>query len=185
MLNDLKKSGNYFFGNIFQKITKRGQKVKFNPMYLKAWPIFTRKGFGDTEVIWNIVYRSQILVLHFLSLSFHVTLFNESFAPGQNLSQQQRNPPYVFILLTCICRECIYSFICQSLHSSMEASYYLRQKFSVTTYRNLISELQLSCPNSNGKCPNSNGCFLSFYFQTRCGHCLQKWFFPSLLFLEP
>ena len=54
----------------FQKITKRGQKVKFDPIYLKAWAVFTRKGFGDTEVLWNIVYRSQILVLYFLSLSF-------------------------------------------------------------------------------------------------------------------
>ena len=52
-------------------------------MYLKAWAVFTRKGFGDTEVLWNIVYRSQILVLHFLSLSFHVTLFTEPFAQGQ------------------------------------------------------------------------------------------------------
>ena len=84
MLNVLKKSRNYFFGNVFQKITKRGQKVKFEPMYLK----FTRKGLDDTEVLRKIVYRSQILFLHFLSLSFHVTLFTEPFAPSQNLSQQ-------------------------------------------------------------------------------------------------
>ena len=81
------KIKNYFFGNVFQKITTRGQKVTFNPMYLKTWAVFTWKGFCDTEVLRNIVYRSQTLVLHFLSLSFHVTLFTVPFTPGQNVSQ--------------------------------------------------------------------------------------------------
>ena len=43
-------------------------------MYLEAWAVFTWKGFDDTEVLRNIVCRSQILVLHPLSLSFQVTL---------------------------------------------------------------------------------------------------------------
>ena len=66
MLNDSKKESkkNIFLVMFFQKITKRGQKVKFNPMYIKAWAdsVFTRKGFGDTDVLRNIVCRSQILV---------------------------------------------------------------------------------------------------------------------------
>ena len=72
----------------FQNITKKGPKSQIQPHVSKIMICITRKGFGDTEVLRNIVYSSQILVVHFLSLSFHVTLFTEPFAPGQNLSQQ-------------------------------------------------------------------------------------------------
>ena len=58
-----------FFGIFFlQKMTKRGQQLKFTPCTYKH-----KQGFGDTEVLRNIVIRSQIPVLYFLSLCFQLS----------------------------------------------------------------------------------------------------------------
>ena len=75
-----------FFWQWFSKSNQKGPKSQIQPHVSEGLSWFTRKGFGDTEVLRNIVYRYQILVLHFLSLSFHITIFTEPFAPGQNLS---------------------------------------------------------------------------------------------------
>ena len=66
----------------------------------------------------------------------------------------------------------------------MEASYYLRQKFSVTAHRNLISALQCHVPTVTENVLTVRLVFLAFYFQTRCGHCLPLWVHVTYLFID-
>ena len=68
MLNDLKKIKKLFLGNVFYKITKRGQKSYSNPCIEKHELYLPGKGSVILKYSEILIYRSQILVLHFLSL---------------------------------------------------------------------------------------------------------------------
>ena len=69
----------------------------------------------------------------------------------------------------------------------MEASYYLRQKFSVTTHRNLIPVSALHChvPTVTENVLTVTAVFLAFISKQDVGIACKNDLFPSILFLEP
>ena len=72
----------------------------------------------------------------------------------------------------------------------MEASYYLQQKFSVTTHRNLISALRCHVPTVTENVPTVTANFLAFISKQDVGiACKNDLFkndlFPSILFFGP
>ena len=71
------------------------------------------------------------------------------------------------------------------MHSSMEASYYLWQKFSVTTHRNIISALHCHVPTVTENVPTVTAVFLAFISKQDVGIACKNDLFPSILFLEP
>ena len=67
----------------------------------------------------------------------------------------------------------------------MEASYYLRQKFSVTTHRNLIFALNCHVPTVTENVPTVTAVYLAFISKQDVGIACNNDLFPSIPFLEP
>ena len=66
----------------------------------------------------------------------------------------------------------------------MESSYYLRQKFSVTTHTNLISALHCHVPTVMENVSTVTAVFLAFISKQDVGIACKNDLFPSILFLE-
>ena len=60
------------FWEFFSKNDQKGPKTQIRPHAPKSISCILQERFGGTEVLRNIVIRSKIPVLYFMSLCFHV-----------------------------------------------------------------------------------------------------------------